>query len=139
MNTLPEDEIVFATGTCFTDAFEIIVQLIADQQRWDWTLVHAIVNPDRRMPGQAVEPIAHAWVETADGKSMFMGIVRGEVAVLCGPTEVHRARLNVIKETRYSPTETRDMNKKHGNLGPWEECYIELTKEGKHESTDRRV
>lgn len=120
---------IHPTGTCFDDALDLIAEIVKAHPDAAYTrefeLVHAICHPPE------FHKFAHAWVETDQGKgvAIFFGIIDGRREQIATRAEEYRQRLNVLEETRYTPYQAYQMNDKHENYGPWEQRYIDLTRD----------
>lgn len=108
------------TGTCFSDALELMAKAIADGvDPHEIFVIHAIVDPLGRLP------YSHAWLEVGDQAFCYV-IHEGERAGLVVSREVFRKRICVRSEWRYSVEDAYDKNRMFGNFGPWERSLFEL-------------
>lgn len=113
------------TGTCFTDALEVLSDIVKNNPRKAWQacyLVHGIVAP-----GDGSQTYSHAWVETPKGVYHVALSGTERVAILFTPEDFSRI-FKVVDCTRYTARDAYLENSKHGNFGPWEEKYVRLCK-----------
>lgn len=126
------EKVIHPTDTCFDDMMEALeMRVLADPTLKDdarLLLVHAIVlQPDGP---ERDKPFAHAWLE--EGERMWQsGILDGEKILFSCDKEPALAELRVQDATRYTIREAAAENRRTVSLGPWEERYEALCKEGK--------
>jgi hypothetical protein len=115
-----DDLTIHPTHTCFTDAMEMIDQVIRDapEELPRHTLVHAIAV----LPGG--ELFAHAWVErftrTGSLEAWQRGIWQGHLVTFAVAATELAVSLKVQRQWRYTPAEALAQNLRSGMFGPWE-------------------
>lgn len=123
------DQIIHPTGTCFTDAMELLneVALHNPDALDHYTLVHAICiaptvgNDGSVAPG---ELFAHAWLEkvTATGRveAWQKGVLEGYEVVYAVDVAELEQLLKPQRTWKYSPRMALECNRRSHMLGPWE-------------------
>lgn len=127
---------IYPTGTCFTDALEML-ETVAREQPLEidrYTLVHAIcIMPGQNNLAAAGERYAHAWLDkfTPHGTEAWQrGIWCGHlVEFVVASIELER-ELRPQRMWRYSPRMALEQNREHHNFGPWEPELLALC--GRH-------
>jgi hypothetical protein len=118
---LMADTILLPTGTCFTDALDLIVEVLqanpadADALEAELVLVHGIVLERDR-------PTAHAWVEH-EGGCVFKAILDGTAQYFRAARDEYYAELRVQETTRYTVHAARICNRQTRSYGPWQHYY----------------
>jgi len=115
--------VVSPTGTCFSDALELLAKLAValPAQRQRLTLVHALC----RLPEGDV--FTHGWVEwRRDGQIWCLsdGWLDGERITYQGARREYYATWHVQETTRYRVHEAAEHNRTTGTMGPWIPRYI---------------
>lgn len=120
---------IFPTGTCFDDALEWLTELVKRSPLRGFTpnlfLCHGICL----MHG--IDPYSHAWVEEF-GMVWFSGVIEEDKAMIKCDLKEFYDHFHVTEQvTKYTPWQAVEQNHAAENYGPWEQRYIDLTREGK--------
>ena len=113
---------VMPTGTCFTDALEILESWIKCFGRDDWfkdvRVCHGIIDA-----GSGEGPISHAWL-ARDERVWQAGLVGSDKLVI----QLSRQQFyqNVVTVTEHSLEDVARLNRSSGHYGPWEGVYLDL-------------
>ena len=123
-------ENILPTGTCFDDAMDFLAVLCKESPLGGYQpglfLVHGICE-------KGGEPFSHAWCEQGE-MVWFSGIFRGEKGMLQTTKKEYYAEMVVTRFTRYSPAEAAEEYQRSISFGPWLDCYIKLTRQGREQS-----
>jgi hypothetical protein len=115
---MSDDDTIYPTHTCFTDAMEFLVDVVkhAPATMDEYTLVHAVC-----LPGSD-RAYAHAWIErrTPKGTEAWQSGIwrrhRVQYAVMASELE---QELRPQRIWRYSIEDASALNRETGMLGPW--------------------
>lgn len=118
-----DDETIYPTHECFDDVV-IFMNGVAEAgaaraELLRYTIVHAIVLAPND------EPYSHAWLEHEDGRAIQGGIYKGERFFYSANREEFRAKVRIVKETRYNMDEVLALDRELGP-GPWVSEYKAL-------------
>lgn len=130
------DMTIYPTHSCFDDAMEFIEELAKQRNPivHQMHVVHGIcLHPDDN------HRYSHAWVEEAEKFVIFAGIHKGVKQYFAAPRDEYHADARVQEFTKYTALEAAQANRRTGSLGPWEQKYLRLTRQGLEREGNRGI
>ncbi len=120
---MSDDQSIYPTHDCFTDALELFNELLLAAKRQgidarpQLRLVHAVC----KAPTGVL--YSHAWIEDErENTCIFYGILKGQrQAFGANPIQGYREHHGVQELARYTYSEALRNNRKSGHYGPWVE------------------